>query len=57
MLKNNARAFLELIDFRKCQEQLLELLENSQNRLDINLFRNMHKNKMNNKCNLWDMNL
>jgi hypothetical protein len=24
---------------------------------NINLFRNMHNNKMNNKCNLWEMNL
>ncbi len=22
-----------------------------------NMFKNMHKNKMNNKCNLWEMNL
>jgi hypothetical protein len=24
---------------------------------DVNMFRNMHKNKMNNNCNLWEMNL
>jgi N-acetylglutamate synthase-like GNAT family acetyltransferase len=47
MLKNNARVFLQLVDFRKCEEYMS----------NINLFRNLHKNKMNSKCNLWEMNL
>jgi hypothetical protein len=29
MLKNNARAFLEHVDFRKCQKWLLEVLDNN----------------------------
>ncbi len=57
LFKNDARAFLKLVDFIKCQEQLLEVLEINYNMSDINMFKNMHKNKMNNKCNLWGVDL
>jgi len=57
MFKNNWEAFLKLVDFKKCQEQLLKVLENNYNMLHINVFQNLNKSKMNNKCNLWEMNM
>jgi hypothetical protein len=57
LLKNNAKAFVELVDFRKCQKYSLKVFENSYNMSNINLFQNMHKSKMNSKCNLWETNL
>jgi hypothetical protein len=54
LFKNNARAFLKLVDFRKCQEWLLKVLENSWNKLDINLFKNMLEQDEQ-QCNLWEI--